>query len=808
MSNTATFATKLDQLYKTYRDRINPDCWRELFADPTLITEENFEEVREIFFKYIPVHYMMPNEVYAVIDELFGLREHKDELAKYCPDGFLNFAAAKAFDEYTDFDYTLLIGTPAYDENGVVDLFINTIKELMHPESNIEDPEAAYGAIANSGMVHPWLVFWAKRRDFLAGKLNKEQEEELFDLYREEVPDERHQIRYFCLEYRVYELRGLVCEKHKDYKNAYYYYRLMAFVYETRNAIKLLSDVSDRVVKELSSLKEMDMGEWDIFLDAARRSLRFNEAIKIYEERKDEVFALQDYAFILANISEFYAKKGRMIDAVRTADLIVNVDEEYMDAFMTRQIIDWCYDLVNEDGYNGIEVFKIMEKHCARFKDKFDDDKNGLYDVLYSEGVANCRYGNARFAIALFTELKDMIDRNDMNWAFTELNEAKVRVLFNLYYSYLTCRKCPSAEEINEDMAREAFEMTLQGENFAFSNGNMQFPPAFWPCMMKCCNVTGEYERALEVLLTREGQLLEMQNGDKKAYSDILDALYACAIQCYAKLGDIHSAREVLFKLVGGDLELTAIKEGVKSVNLTKDHDKIMWILSFAIYVPGILTEDETQSVLRQSLDKISYITKNRVKDVKKLGEFMRSLLSYGYATTTDQKAIYDACNDEWLMKRALGTCEARYIAKDFARLSFYAGDHEGAAAYAKKALDLCSAANAYCRQHHVTLEEAVEDGQRYNNRLELSELSECYLFMGDVDKARYYVSKMEGDNMCAYCAKSGCLEKFLDYAQIECYEGNYDEALKYCNLTDSTEWSGHEEIATSIRMYIKRIRG
>ena len=233
-----------------------------------------------------------------------------------------------------------------------------------------------------------------------------------------------------------------------------------------------------------------------------------------------------------------------------------------------------------------------------------------------------------------------------------------------------------------------------------------------------------------------------------------------------------------------------------------------MWIFSLAVAVPQLFEAGEALSVVKRTISKIDFIKEN--KDIRVIGivDFMRCILEYAPAITDDHKMIYDAFNDEEIWKAAFISDDGRYDAKHYARICFFVGNIEGAKKYAAKAIKLYEKNNAYCKAHKVKLEDAVEDGQRYNNRIELSELSECYLLMGDVQKARYYVSKMEGDAMCAYCAKNGCLEKYLDYAQIECYEGNFDKALEYCDMVDKTEWHGHEEVAGSIRLYIKRQRG
>ena len=145
-----------------------------------------------------------------------------------------------------------------------------------------------------------------------------------------------------------------------------------------------------------------------------------------------------------------------------------------------------------------------------------------------------------------------------------------------------------------------------------------------------------------------------------------------------------------------------------------------------------------------------------------------------------------------------------RHIYTNLARLAVFAGDKAKAKEHAAHVLEEATLSNKYCTEYGVTLEEAVEDGRRYNNRFELSNLTEIYLYLGDLDKARYYLAKMDSEGMCAYCTKNGCIEKYINQAQISLYEGDYATAAKYAQMACNIEWHRNEEIATAIKKFVE----
>lgn len=66
-----------------------------------------------------------------------------------------------------------------------------------------------------------------------------------------------------------------------------------------------------------------------------------------------------------------------------------------------------------------------------------------------------------------------------------------------------------------------------------------------------------------------------------------------------------------------------------------------------------------------------------------------------------------------------------------------------------------------------------------YDTMQNLFEMGKYWLCMGNIEKAKQYCEKMEGENLCAYCVKMGCTDYYELKGMIYEEEQNLHEALK-----------------------------
>ena len=65
-----------------------------------------------------------------------------------------------------------------------------------------------------------------------------------------------------------------------------------------------------------------------------------------------------------------------------------------------------------------------------------------------------------------------------------------------------------------------------------------------------------------------------------------------------------------------------------------------------------------------------------------------------------------------------------------------------------------------------------------YDTMQNLFELGKFWLCLGNMEKAREYCTRMESENLCAYCVKMGCTDYYELKGMIYEAEQNLQEAL------------------------------
>jgi tetratricopeptide (TPR) repeat protein len=125
--------------------------------------------------------------------------------------------------------------------------------------------------------------------------------------------------------------------------------------------------------------------------------------------------------------------------------------------------------------------------------------------------------------------------------------------------------------------------------------------------------------------------------------------------------------------------------------------------------------------------------------------------------------------------------------------------------AYAKSYLNVLNV-KKYCEDKNVSFEEACKD-PRISNRIDIAALGTAYVYMGKIEDAKNMLLLMMMNPVCWFCDKCGCLEYYLLKAEIDIAEGNNEEALKFLDEVEKTEWNNHEEIAASLKLYLTKYK-
>lgn len=86
------WAERLAMLYEDYATRINPDCWKQLLADPVCIGLDTRPAAEEALLKFLLEKYHLPKCVWQVLDETFAFSQRAEELYEIWPREFIDHA--------------------------------------------------------------------------------------------------------------------------------------------------------------------------------------------------------------------------------------------------------------------------------------------------------------------------------------------------------------------------------------------------------------------------------------------------------------------------------------------------------------------------------------------------------------------------------------------------------------------------------------------------------------------------------------------------------------------------------------------
>lgn len=81
----------LAEIYDDFQRRIDPECWKQAFADKVCESIESSEKAFEGLMKFLMEHYYLPKAVWQELDARFELMARHDELCEKWPADFIDY---------------------------------------------------------------------------------------------------------------------------------------------------------------------------------------------------------------------------------------------------------------------------------------------------------------------------------------------------------------------------------------------------------------------------------------------------------------------------------------------------------------------------------------------------------------------------------------------------------------------------------------------------------------------------------------------------------------------------------------------
>ncbi len=292
----------------------------------------------------------------------------------------------------------------------------------------------------------------------------------------------------------------------------------------------------------------------------------------------------------------------------------------------------------------------------------------------------------------------------------------------------------------------------------------------------------GEYEKSIEMY----EKSLEMLNrhGDRRVlpYSNMADCYeilgdYARAIVCYQKDLEWYPDRTVFYEEIGDlyfymkDYE-NAIKSYETAGSRWNDKEHLLkigdvWFArgkirrAKAFYKKAVQTADIREDAYMRHSDYAERLISH--------------FFDYGAAVSILEKANRGYEQGGWNASANSRACNERFLARAYYLLREY----KQAAVHAKKAYDLYLA-DAVSEEAYLAYPA--------KRPLHLSRIGECYLYMGNAEKAYEMFRLMDAGYRCEHCRCASCYEKYRNMglyylclgehykkSALECYEKAYE---------------------------------
>lgn len=537
--------------------------------------------------------------------------------------------------------------------------------------------------------------------------------------------------------------------------------------------------------------------------DACEKMEWYKEVVDIMHMARE---LESDYAPFYIRAAKAYAESEYYRDAVASLESAPVRNLE-----MYRLLAEYYFKLFADDnGHCGPEEAKAARWNAQVYQQQAGEDwelvrEDGWMHILErenGEGIALLEH-----ALELLQEQKDTMDEEEFAGKTAD-------IYYRMGRGYLDWREEKNAPAIKEGVAEKALDVLEKGfaittEYKLYYDGLLIFSR-----IIEACHVTGQLDRGLKLMLDREKLFIEREEDTQWPYTYFMDWMIE---EISIHKGDLETARARLEKRVGASSMPTLTWENSPKSEEEEDEIEVIdvadcedAVLCDYVIAPEMHKVEEKQNGVRKAIRSvINWIENAKEGDVESsvLIPYVLSILKYGPAFSTDYEDMFRIGNDPKVAKE-IGTHGKPSHKKDHAqymmRIAYYAGKEKEMQQYALKYENLVTKNTPYCCDYDCTLEQACRGTQTCYTRMMLVELGEARLYQGKIEEAKAIVEEVKDHPMCWYCSKTGCLEYYLLQAEMAFFEGDYDKMKEFCELTNSTEWSGHEEIATGLLNYLE----
>lgn len=129
---------RVEAFYLDVLSRYKVEKWREVLSDPVCDELDTALEARDKFVRFLMDHIRIPHSVWKLVDEIFSLREDREELEQKFPDDFLNFMfyyiENETFMPYELLEYRSLDGENV-NGDGYIDAYLGIKRRIDEGES-------------------------------------------------------------------------------------------------------------------------------------------------------------------------------------------------------------------------------------------------------------------------------------------------------------------------------------------------------------------------------------------------------------------------------------------------------------------------------------------------------------------------------------------------------------------------------------------------------------------------------------------------------------------------------------------------
>lgn len=159
------------QIYKSISRRNNIEEWKKLLKSDICYDLDYCEEAKWELFRLLARYFRVPNEVYRLLDETYGIVENEQEFCEHLPVEFVNYMKECLDTEREGFNYQYYEGADDAD----YDTFREYLYELenMVYSGNVENADGCIKVIEATGIRHPQYTAILARYYAVKGETEK-----------------------------------------------------------------------------------------------------------------------------------------------------------------------------------------------------------------------------------------------------------------------------------------------------------------------------------------------------------------------------------------------------------------------------------------------------------------------------------------------------------------------------------------------------------------------------------------------------------------------------------------------------------